>query len=170
MESTQPTPVKRLAVLAGMGLFWFAVAGLGGWLTAQSVSTWYPTLAKPAFNPPAWVFGPVWTTLYLLLALGGWLIWQRRQGQGPTETDGLFWPIYWLNGLLNVAWSLTFFTLQSIPGGMVIILLVVLAALALVWLARDLAPRLAWIFAPYLAWVSWASVLNLNILLLNGAG
>lgn len=122
---------------------------------------WYAGLAKPAFNPPSWVFGPVWTLLYVLIALAGWRTWMREGGGGKAFR-------LWLVQMgLNFAWSPVFFGLHM-PAAAFIILLLLLAAIGIFIADRHRLDRTsALLFLPYAAWVTFAGVLNLSILLLN---
>ncbi len=136
---------------------------VGSFFTISSVGTWYNTLVHPPLNPPSWVFGPVWTTLYILMGLAAFLVW--RDGRRASRRRALV--VFCLQLALNALWSVVFFGMHWPLGG-----LVVIAAmwLAIVWtmllFAKVSRPavRLLW---PYLAWVSFASYLNLAIWLLN---
>lgn len=149
--------------LAGWVLLCFAAAGLGSVATAHSIPGWYDGLAKPSWTPPAWLFGPVWTVLYLAMAVAAWLVW-RPGGFGARRTAlGLFL----VQLALNVAWSALFFGLRRPDLG--------LADIGLLWvaivftlLAFRRSSRLAgWLFVPYLLWVSFASALNFAIWRMN---
>ena len=140
-----------------------AVAALGGAATASSVGNWYPTLAKPAFNPPNWIFAPVWTALYFMMAVAGWRVWRR---------DGLRrarWALtlFALQLALNLAWSILFFGMRSIGAALIEIVLLLLAILAtaLAFWKRERAAGM--LFIPYAAWVAFAAVLNAAIWRLN---
>jgi translocator protein len=163
--SPVPAPAERsglaLAVRVGLSLLAGVVGGLA---TRSSVSTWYPTLQKPAFNPPPWVFGPVWTTLYVLMGVAAWLAW-RAAGRGPARERGQ--RLFWVQLALNVLWSFLFFGLRSPPLALVEILLLwaaIFATLRAFWRVRPLAGAL---LLPYLAWVSFATLLNASIAWLN---
>lgn len=136
---------------------------LGGWLTARSVGAWYPTLVKPAWTPPDWVFGPVWTVLYILMAAAAWLVWRER-ARSPIR--GAL-TLYVVQLLLNVAWSGLFFGLRS-PGlgllGIAALLGAIGGTLVVFWQARRLA---GWLLVPYLLWVSYAASLNWALWRLN---
>lgn len=135
-----------------------AVGGLIGWATAPG--EWYAGLAKPAFNPPNWIFGPVWTTLYVLIAVAGWLVWRAE----PSGTAMKFWVAQLL---LNWAWSPVFFSMQA-PSAAVVVILLLLAAIAgFIVVARNVDLRASWLFLPYAAWVGFAAVLNISIARLN---
>jgi tryptophan-rich sensory protein len=142
-------------------LFLVLVAGGGiaiGYLTAPG--EWYAQLAKPAFNPPGWIFGPVWTGLYVLIAIAGWRVWQR---------DGGGWPmkLWWMQIVLNFSWSPVFFSAHRIGLALIVILLLLGAILAFIAIAWRQDRVAAWLFAPYAAWVAFASILNASILMLN---
>ncbi len=147
-------------VLAAFLAVTFAVALVGGAVTAGSVRDWYPAIAKPTWSPPAWLFGPAWTLLYALMAVAAWLVW-RRAGWG----GALAWFAVQL--ALNAAWSPLFFGLHRID--------LALADIALLWLAIigttmafwKVTPLAGWLFLPYLAWVSFATALNFAIWRLN---
>jgi benzodiazapine receptor len=141
-----------------------AVGGLGGWATARSVETWYPTLAKPSWNPPPWIFGPVWTTLYLLMGFAAWRIW-RLGWDGPAVRAAL--GFFALQLLFNLAWSFLFFGFQRLDLALIeiIVLLALVGVTTLRFLSLD---RLAgWLLLPYLLWTAFASVLNATIWWLN---
>lgn len=141
----------------------FAAAGIGGAATASSVAEWYPTLAKPAWNPPDWVFGPVWSTLYLLMAVSAWRVW--RHVEHPGRRPALAW--YFAQLVLNALWSVLFFGLRQ-PGAALIGILVLLALLVVVLVKFARIDRVAAaLWLPYVAWVGFAAVLNGAIWWLN---
>ena len=142
----------------------FAAEGLGGLFTAQSVGTWYLTLQKPAFTPPGWLFGPVWTLLYLMMGIALYFIW-KRAGSGVEVRSAL--TLFGLQLLLNVAWSAVFFGRQSPLGGLLIIVALWLTLALTVWRFRQISPLAAGLLLPYLAWTSFAAVLNFAIWHLN---
>lgn len=141
----------------------FAMAGIGGAVTTPKTPGWYATLAKPSWNPPNWVFGPVWSALYLCMAVAAWLVW--RQGGLPAVRLPL--ALFGVQLLLNVLWSCIFFGLQN-PGlafGEVLLLWGAIAATTVAFWQRSRVAGL--LLVPYLAWVSFASVLNFVIWRLN---
>lgn len=159
-------PPEGWRTWAGFFLFLvicFGIAVIGGMTTAASVSSWYPTLVKPPFNPPDWVFGPVWSILYLLIAISGWRVWLRRGFSGAPGAMAL----YGAHLLANLAWSLIFFGLRS-PGLalMDIVLLLILIGLNIRAFSRidGTAAHLLW---PYFGWVGFAAILNFSIWILN---
>ncbi len=141
-----------------------AVGGLSGFATARGVDTWYPTLAKPSFNPPAWVFGPTWTLLYVLMGVALFLVW--RQGL-DTQGVKLALTVFAVQLVLNALWSIIFFGMQSPAWAFVEIILLWLAIVATLWAFWRVMPAAGWLLVPYLAWVSFAAVLNGSIWILN---
>ena len=160
---------KRLAVrrdLIGLGgflLLCFAVSGLGGVATASSVGSWYQALVKPSFNPPDWVFGPVWTTLFVLIAIAGWRIWRRPDSRARRVALAF----YAVQLGLNLAWSVLFFGLQLIGGALVDIFLLLTAIVATTILFWRIEWAAAALLVPYATWVAFALLLNGSIWLLN---
>ena len=140
----------------------FAAAGIGSLATTPNIPTWYATLAKPSWNPPNWIFGPVWTILYISMAVAAWLVW--RQG-------GIWqWPLalFAVQLGLNAAWSWIFFGFHM-PGAALIEIVALLAAIAATTIAfwpKSMAAGI--LMLPYLGWVAFASVLNFTIWRLNG--
>ena len=141
----------------------FAAAGLGGFVTAPNIPNWYADLAKPTWNPPDWIFGPVWSCLYLMMAVSVWLVWR----QGGFALAKLPLALFAVQLGLNSLWSILFFGLHS-PGlaFLEIVLLwgAILATLIVFWKRSKWAGGL---LVPYLAWVSFATVLNVTIWQMN---
>ena len=103
---------RQWIVLAGFIAICLLAGALGGWVTSQSVAEWYPALNKPAWNPPAWVFAPVWTTLYVMMAVAAWLVWKKApRGSGVR----LALVLFFVQLALNCLWSFLFFGARS-PG------------------------------------------------------
>lgn len=145
----------------------FGVAAFGGQFTPGE---WYAALEKPAWNPPAWVFAPVWTLLYAMMAVAGWLVWRAggpAVGAAGGPSRGAALGVYALQLVLNGAWSWLFFGLQR-PGlafaEIVVLWLAILTTTVLFWRVKPLAGAL---LVPYLAWVSFAAALNLALWRLN---
>ncbi|WP_137283724.1 TspO/MBR family protein [Halorussus salinisoli] len=132
-------------------------------LTAEDVATWYPTLAKPAFTPPSWVFGPVWTTLYLLMGVALYLVW--RSDRGRLRQVAL--AVFGVQLVLNAAWSLVFFGSQAVLGGLAVILALLAVILATIAAFARVDRRAAVLLVPYLLWVGFATALNFEIWRLN---
>lgn len=141
-----------------------AVAVIGALSTVEGVAGWYLGLNKPAFTPPNWIFGPVWTALYAAIAVAGWRIWLRPQ-DAPGRNLGL--TLYGLQMALNLLWSPLFFAVHAMVLALadIVLLIATVAASALVF--RRLSPLAAWLLVPYLAWLSFATVLNFAVWRLN---
>jgi benzodiazapine receptor len=137
-------------------------AGLGAAWTNLSVGDWYATLAKPSWNPPNWVFGPVWTALYVGMAVAAWLVWKR---QGRDRRVPLF--VFGVQLVLNAVWSGLFFGMRNPGFAFAEIVLLWLAILATIVAFRQVSTLAALLLAPYLAWVSFAAALNWSIWRLN---
>lgn len=141
----------------------FAAAGLGGFVTAPNIPTWYADLAKPSWNPPNWIFGPVWSCLYLMMAISAWLVWRQAGVVGAQLPLALFAVQLALNSL----WSILFFGLHRPGMAAVEILLLwtaILVTLIVFWKRSRWAGAL---LVPYLAWVSFAAILNAVIWRMN---
>ena len=154
---------RNLVALAGFVALCFAVAAAGGAVTATSVETWYAGLAKPPFNPPDWVFGPVWTALYLMIAVAGWRVWRRRSESGAWLALGA-WGVQLS---LYLSWSMLFFGARMIGAALVeiaVLLAAILITAALFWRIDRIAGVL---LVPYAAWVGFATVLNAALWRLN---
>ena len=150
-----------MTVRAALVPFILLVVGGGlliGFFTAPG--PWYEMLAKPPFNPPNWLFGPVWTILYVFIAIAGWRVWQRERGGGAMK-------LWWLQLVLNFLWSPVFFGLERTGPALVIILALLAAILAFIVAVWKLDRPSAWLFVPYAAWVAFASLLNAAIWRLN---
>ncbi|WP_316815799.1 TspO/MBR family protein [Pedobacter nyackensis] len=141
-----------------------AIGALGAFFTASSVKTWYITLAKPSFNPPNSIFAPVWTTLYIIIGIAAYLVWQKRHTikQLPRTI-----AIYLIQLILNLMWSFIFFYTRQIGVALfeIIFLLLVVIINAIMFYKIDKTAGL--LFIPYILWVSFATVLTYNIFILN---
>ena len=142
----------------------FIFAGLGGLITVKSVNTWYTTIQKPSFNPPNWLFGPVWSTLFLLIGISSYLIWRKREqiAHFPRTV-----AIYFIQLILNLGWSFLFFYSHLIGAALIeiIALLISIIINAIVFYKIDKTAGL--LFIPYFLWVSFAAFLTYNIFILN---
>lgn len=152
--------MKTLALVLFLALT-LAVGMAGGVATTESVNSWYPGLMKPKWNPPAWVFGPVWTVLYVLMGVSAWRVW----------LTGSFWGapaiIFGLQLALNLAWSWIFFH-QKQPGmAFFEILLLLLSIVVMIVIFGRIDAVAGRLQIPYALWVSFATVLNFSIWRLN---
>ena len=159
---TQRNPAVWIGLIVSFGLC-FAAAGIGGIATSRSVGTWYQGLAKPSWNPPGWVFGPVWTVLYAMMAVAAWLVWRDKGLAGARLPLALFA----VQLALNALWSWLFFGFRM-PGvafaELVALCLAIVATVAAFWRT---VPVAAWLMVPYLAWCTFAAVLNFALWRLN---
>ena len=152
-----------IGLVVSIALCFFA-AGIGGWATAGSVdSEWFVTLNKPSWNPPNWLFGPVWSALYLMMGIAAWLVWMRSEPGKSMFALGWFG----FHLMLNVLWSVLFFGLQQ-PGwsAVEIVLLWCSIVVSIVLFYRH-SRLAAGLLVPYLMWVTFASYLNYTIWSLN---
>jgi tryptophan-rich sensory protein len=142
----------------------FLVSGISGLVTAPSVAGWYQTLSKPAHNPPDWVFGPVWTTLYIMIAISGWLVWQKLSAPKLATPQMRF---YGANLLANFLWSILFFGLQNPLLAFIDINLMLIFITANIFYFYKISKPAAYLQIPYLLWVAYATTLNGAIVWLN---
>jgi tryptophan-rich sensory protein len=142
----------------------FLILVVGGGITIGIVTApgaWYAELIKPPFNPPNWIFAPVWTILYIFIAIAGWRIWLRNPGGSAMKS--------WAAQLaLNFIWSPIFFSAHRIDIALGVIILLLIAIATFIVKARHKDRLAATLFLPYAAWVAFAAVLNGSLLYLNG--
>jgi len=154
---------RELLGLAAFIALCLGVSALGGWVTAGSVGSWYPTLNKPAFNPPDWVFAPVWTVLYLMIAIAGWRVWRRRGLAGARVAMSA----YALQLALNLVWSFLFFGGRMIGAALAEIVLLLVAIVVNAMLFWRIERAAALLLVPYAAWAGFAVALNAALWRLN---
>jgi len=142
------------------------VAALGALLT--TLGPWYYQLRLPAWKPPDWLFGPAWTVIFALTALSGYVSWTRPRPDRALQARLL--ALFTMNGLLNLAWSLLFFRLQRPDWALLEVGLLWLSIVGLIALSARRSAVAAWLLVPYLAWVSFAAVLNASVVRLNQFG
>ncbi len=152
-----------------LALFGFVIlsegAGIiGSVFTFSSIPSWYVFLARPSFAPPNVVFGPVWTTLYLLMGIAAFLVW--RKGIGRSEVKQAL-AVFMLQLALNAFWSILFFGLHSLLGAVIEIVFLWVSIVWTIALFWRLSKTAAWLLVPYLLWVSFAACLALSIWTLN---
>lgn len=144
-----------------LAIFLALVIGVGALIGTQSTpGMWYESLTKPPLNPPNWVFGPVWFTLYVMIAIAGWRIWVGA----PRSSAMKFWGAQML---LNWAWSPVWFLAQMPWVAFAILVSMWLCIVGFMVTSRKHDQLATWLFVPYLAWVSFAGYLNLSIAILN---
>jgi tryptophan-rich sensory protein len=139
------------------------IGGLSGFLTANSINDWYTTLQQPSFNPPNWVFGPVWTTLYLIMGISLFRIWILPVSAERNLAIGVFFG----QMILNFFWSLIFFRWHLIGAALAEIILMWVMIATMIHLFKKLDKAAGLMNVPYLLWVTFASVLNAAYFVLN---
>jgi tryptophan-rich sensory protein len=154
--------MKTRAPGAGSLVLFLALVLSGGLIIgfATAPGAWYATLSKPPFNPPNWIFAPVWTALYIMIAIAGWRVWGEGRSIAPMK-------LWWAQLTLNFVWSPIFFSGHRIAialGIIILLLITIIGFIMTTWRQDKMASLL---FAPYAAWVAFASVLNGAIWLLN---
>jgi len=137
---------------------------IGAFATTSSVSTWYVELVKPFFNPPSWIFGPVWTILYTLMGIALYLIWSKGYNKKNIKSAV---NLFLVHLVFNTLWSIIFFGQKNLGLAFVVITILWLMIACLIKLFYKLEKKAAYLLLPYIAWVSFASLLNLSIWWLN---
>ena len=143
------------------GIITYSASFIGAVATFTSKEPWYSELIKPSFNPPAWIFAPIWIILYLLMGFAIWLIWLN-----PKKTQKIF-TIYFAHLIVNASWSISFFALHQILASLIIIALIICFALWLIKLYYPINKISAFLMVAYLIWLCFAFVLNYSIFTLN---
>lgn len=138
----------------------FLASAIGSLFTANSVSSWYVTLIKPSFNPPSWVFGPVWTILYILMGISLYLVWIKK-------FDKTAFTFFGIQLFLNALWSILFFGLKSPLFAFIEIIFLWAAILITIFYFYKINKISAYLFIPYILWVGFAAILNVSIIVLN---
>jgi len=137
--------------------------GIGSLATTPNIPTWYAGLEKAFFTPPNWVFGPVWTVLYVLMGIALYLAISSR-----TEKDKkLAYTLFGVQLALNTLWSVVFFGLHQLWLGVVVVVALWLTILATIWQFRRFSTTAAWLMVPYVVWVTYATILTISLASLN---
>lgn len=138
---------------------------LGSIFTAPAITTWYANLIKPNFSPPNWIFAPVWTILYLLMGIALYLVWTKKDIKKSIK--GLAYQMFFTQLILNIVWSVVFFGLKSLLLGLVVIIILWLLIIETVRRFAKVDKISSYLLYPYLVWVTFATILNFNIWILN---
>ena len=154
--------ISRIAIVV---IICLAVGYLSGMVTRASITAWYPTLVKPSFNPPNWIFAPVWTSLYVMMGIAAGLIWNQITTQKTAVTKALQFFIIQL--VLNALWSYLFFGLHNLMLATIEVVLLWLMIFETYSQFAKINKTASYLMLPYLAWVSFASVLTASIWWLN---
>ena len=137
---------------------------IGSFFTMPEVGGWYAGLQKPSFNPPAWIFGPVWTLLYILMGISLWLVIRNGISSRPVQQAVALFSVQLS---LNLAWSVLFFGMHLIAVAFIEVLILLVFIVATMFAFRKINPFAGWLFIPYLCWTAFASVLTGTLWLLN---
>jgi len=157
-------PLPKLLISLGVS---FAAAAIGSVFTFSAIPTWYAELAKPSFNPPSWVFGPAWTFLYTLMGVALFRVWNAKPTASTKPRRTLAFSLFAVQLVLNALWSIVFFGPHQLGPALIVIAALWLAILACIVTFWRLERTAALLLLPYLAWVTFASVLNFEIWRLN---
>jgi tryptophan-rich sensory protein len=141
------------------------IGGIGSFFTLGSIPGWYAGLNKPAINPPGWIFGPVWTLLYILMGISLYLVLREGTERPPVRQAVI---LFIAQLALNLLWSIVFFGLHAIAAALVVLLLLIVLIAATAISFRRISASAAWLLVPYLAWCCFAALLNAQIWWLNG--
>ena len=133
----------------------------GGYITDYFKDPWYSTIIKPSFNPPDWIFAPIWMSLYLLIGYASWLMWSSRN-----NTQKIL-NIYFIHLIFNASWTITFFAFHQILASLIIVGLIIFFVVWLIRLYYPINKISAYLMLPYLSWLCFAFVLNYSIFTLN---
>ncbi len=151
-----------------MGFLFVIVAELAGIVSAlfmgDSIAAWYSFLNKPFFSPPNWVFGPVWTFLYASMGVAAYMVWRKRHGHNRSH---LALRLYWAQLLFNFLWTIAFFGARNIALGLADIVLLLALIVATTVYFFKVRRAAGWLMVPYVAWVSFATALNVALFALN---
>ena len=177
MKTQPPVSYWKDSLRLGISIAVPLMAGvIGSIFTSESVSTWYQTIEKPSFSPPDWLFGPVWTTLYVLMGVSLFLVWRATTNNTTTtftkDRRGRKISAFIAFGsqlLLNVLWSFIFFSLRSPQLAFAEIVILLISIVVTIVIFYRISKLAAVLMIPYAVWVTFASFLNLQIWLLNSS-
>ena len=139
----------------------FSASLIGGLVTLNFKEPWYSLLNKPIFNPPDWVFGPVWTILYLMMTISIWLYWNTKN----REINTIY--IYFIHLVINTTWSLVFFKFHNLVWALIVIILLIIMIINLILRFKRVKMLSAYLMIPYLLWCCFALILNTSLIILN---
>ena len=138
----------------------FSASFIGGITTFKFKEPWYSTLVKPSFNPPDWVFGPVWTILYILMAIAIWIVWIKSKNINLVY-------LYFIHLFFNTTWSIVFFGFNQIELALINLIVLILFIVILFLKYKVISKLSAYLMIPYFLWCCFAFLLNLNLMMLN---
>lgn len=150
--------IISVAICVAVGYFSSAV-------TQDNITTWYPTIEKPVFNPPNWIFAPVWTLLYIMMGIAAGLVWSHLDTQKELVKKGLLFFVIQL--CLNALWSFIFFGLHNLLLASIEIVLLLLLIFETYMIFKKVDKNASYLLIPYIIWVSFATILTISIYILN---
>ena len=156
--------LREVPMLIGSILIPLVIGYIGAIVTLPQISTWYSTLSKPWWSPPNWLFGPIWTTLYLLMGVALFLVWREGLHRRDVRFAIL---IFGVQLAINLLWSVLFFSFHALFGSFILVMLLWLAILANIIAFLIISKWAGLLLVPYIIWVSIASYLNYSVYLLN---
>jgi tryptophan-rich sensory protein len=139
----------------------YSASLIGGLATINFKEPWYSQLIKPSFNPPDWIFAPVWTTLYLMMTVAIWFFWHSKNRNMNTVY------IYFIHLIFNTTWSIIFFVFHNIFLALIILIILIVLIIILIVRFKRVNLLSTYLMIPYLLWCCYALILNLNLLILN---
>jgi len=153
------TKIKPLKLIASI-IFCHLAGIIGAFFTTPSINGWYDTIIKPEFNPPSWIFGPMWLTLYTIMGISLYLVLEKKAPKITLIVFGIHW-------VLNATWSIVFFGMHDISLAFINIIALIIMIIATMYYFSKTSKIATYLLIPYLLWVSFASFLNYNLLILN---
>jgi benzodiazapine receptor len=156
--------LREVPMLIGSILIPLVIGYIGAIVTLPQISTWYSSLSKPWWSPPNWLFGPIWTTLYLLMGIALFLVWREGLHRRDVRFAIL---IFSVQLVINLLWSVVFFSFHALFGSFILVMLLWLAILANIIAFLIISKWAGLLLVPYIVWVSIASYLNYSVYLLN---
>jgi len=143
------------------GLITYSASLIGGMATIGFKEPWYSLLIKPSYNPPDWIFAPIWTTLYLMMTIAIWIFWHSKEKDMNTVY------IYFIHLIINTTWSVVFFVFHKIFFSLVILIVLIFFIIILILRFKSVNMVSYYLMIPYLLWCCFALILNMSILMLN---
>jgi len=150
--------------LLGSLIITFGVSWIGSIITRPQIASWYQYLKKTPLTPPSWIFAPVWTILFLMMAIAFYLIWSENNKRGTRRTARV---LFYLQLLCNTLWSLTFFALHRIGLAILVITILIVAIVSCLRSFYFLNKKAGWLLLPYLVWTCYAAIINISFFLVN---
>ncbi len=152
---------NKFLSFALFALITYSASAVGGFATITFKEPWYSQLIKPTFNPPDWIFAPVWTTLYLMMTVAIWFFWHSKNRNMNTVY------IYFIHLIFNTTWSIIFFVFHNILLALIVLIILILLIIILIVRFKRVNLLSAYLMIPYLLWCCFALILNMSLLILN---